>query len=115
MNLADIAAAAGLRSPIQWGTEDRIKELFDGSIGEIHSEKRYYIFRAASPAEYVTYWRRFYGPTLKAFEAVGDAGRDALEADILDLIARFNRATDGSMIVPSEYLETVIVTPRRPD
>lgn len=112
---AHVPPPAGLRSPIQWGTEDRIRELFDGSIAEIHSEKRYYIFRASSPAEYITYWRRFYGPTLKAFEAVGDAGRNALEADILDLIARFNRATDGSMIVPSEYLETVIVTPWRPD
>jgi ubiquinone/menaquinone biosynthesis C-methylase UbiE len=112
---AHVPPPAGLRSPIQWGTEDRIKELFDGSIAEIHSEKRYYIFRAESPAEYITYWRRFYGPTLKAFEAVGDAGHDALEADILDLIARFNRATDGSMIVPSEYLETVILTPWRPD
>jgi hypothetical protein len=29
--------------------------------------------------------------------------------DILDLVARFNRAKDGTMIVPSEYLEAVIV------
>ena len=34
----------------------------------------------------------------------------ALEADLLDLIARFNRADDGTMVVPSEYLEAVIVT-----
>ena len=59
------------------------------------------------------YWAEFYGPTLKAFDAVGDAGRDALRNDILDLIARFNRADDGSMVVPSEYLETVIVKPAR--
>ena len=34
---------------------------------------------------YVKYWRRYYGPTLKTFETVGEAGRDALEADLLDL------------------------------
>ena len=56
------------------------------------------------------YWRRYYGPTLKAFEAVGEAGRDGLEADLLDLIGRFNRADDGTMIVESEYLEAVIAT-----
>ena len=63
----------------------------------------------ASPQAFVDYWRRFYGPTLKAFEAVGDDGRAALEADLLDLIGRFNRADDGTMIVPNEYLEAVIV------
>jgi hypothetical protein len=56
--------------------------------------------------------RQFYGPTLKAFDAVGEAGHDGLERDVLDLIARFNRAEDGTMAVPSEYLETVIVTRR---
>ena len=49
-------------------------------------------------------------PTLKSFEAVGESGREALEADLLRLIAQFNRATDGTMVVPSEYLEAVIIT-----
>ena len=46
---------------------------------------------------------------MKAFEAVGQAGRGALETDLLGLIARFNRTDDGTMVVPSEYLEAVIV------
>ncbi len=58
---------------------------------------------------YLDYWRRFYGPTLKAFEAVGEDGREALEQDLLQLIASFNRADDGTMVVPTEYLEAVIV------
>ena len=45
----------------------------------------------------------------EAFEAVGDVGREALETDLFHLIARFNRADDGTMVVPSEYLEAVIV------
>ena len=49
----------------------------------------------------MTYWRRYYGPTMKAFESVGEAGREAFEADLLDLIARFNRADDGTMVVPA--------------
>ena len=106
---AHVPPPAGLRSPIQWGTEARLQELFGDAGSEIRSEKRHYVFRAASPEAYVDYWAEFYGPTLKAFDAVGDSGRDALRNDILDLIARFNRAEDGSMVVPSEYLETVIV------
>jgi ubiquinone/menaquinone biosynthesis C-methylase UbiE len=103
---------AGLRSPIQWGTEARLRELFVGRTAELRTEKRFYTFRDRSPAHYVDYWRAFYGPTLKAFEAVGESGRAALEADMVDLIDRFNRAEDGTMIVPSEYLEAVIVTSR---
>ena len=100
---------AGLRSPIQWGTEERLRELFAGDLAELHAEKRHFVFRYRSPEAYIEYWRKFYGPTLKAFEAVGEGGREALEADLLELIGRFNRATDGTMVVASEYLEAVIV------
>jgi SAM-dependent methyltransferase len=100
---------AGLRSPIQWGTEDRLRELFGATLADIRVQKRHYAFRDRSPRAFVAYWRTWYGPTLKAFEAVGEAGREALESDMLDLIGRFNRADDGTMVVPSEYLEAVIV------
>jgi ubiquinone/menaquinone biosynthesis C-methylase UbiE len=100
---------AGLRSPIQWGTEARLRELFGDSIAEARFEKRHYVFRDRSAEAFVDYWRRFYGPTLKAFVAVGEDGREALEADIVELIGRFNRADDGTMVVPNEYLEAVIV------
>jgi len=101
---------AGLRSPIQWGTQERLEELFGDSIAELRTEKRHYTFRDRSPQAFVDYWRRFYGPTLKAFENVGVVGYAGLEADIIDLIEQFNRADDGTMVVPNEYLEAVIVT-----
>jgi ubiquinone/menaquinone biosynthesis C-methylase UbiE len=102
---------AGLRSPIQWGTEARLRELFIGQIGDLKVVKRFYTFRDRSPEHFVDYWRTYYGPTLKAFDAVGESGRAALEADMVDLIGRFNRAEDGTMVVPSEYLEAIIVKP----
>ena len=109
-NAKHVPPPAGVRSPIQWGTVERLEELFDGAIAQIAVTKRHYTFRARSPRSYIEYWREFYGPTLKSFEVVGEAGREALENDLLELIAHFNRATDGTMVVPSEYLEAVIVT-----
>ena len=109
-NAAHVPPPAGLRSPIQWGIEDRLRELFGDSIATIKVERRQYVFRDRSPAAFVDYWRRFYGPMMKAFEAVGDAGYGPLEADLIDLIARFNRSGDESVVIPSDYLEAVIVT-----
>jgi len=109
-NARHVPPPAGLRSPIQWGTEERLHELFDGAIAEIRFERRHYVFRDRSPAAFVEFWRRYYGPILKTFEAVGAGGEDALRTDLLELIGRFNRADDGTMVVPSEYLETVIAT-----
>ncbi len=108
-NARHIPPPAGLRSPVQWGTEERLRELFGDAIAELRVEKRHYVFRDRTPAHFVDYWRQYYGPTLKAFETVGAAGEAALEADLIELIGRFNRATDGTMVVPNEYLEAVIV------
>ena len=106
---AHVPPPAGLASPLLWGTEDRIRELFADTGADITFTTRDYVFRDRSPKAYVDYWRRFYGPTLKAFDAVGEAGQDALEADLIALIGRFNRADDGTMVVPNKYLETVMV------
>jgi len=53
-------------------------------------------------------FRRYYGPMLKAFEALDTRGRAALTRDIIELIGTFNRATDGTMVGPGEYLEVVV-------
>ena len=101
---------AGLRSPVLWGTEIRLRELFGDRIAELTTVTRDLTFRYRSPGTWIDYWRRYYGPTLKAFEAVGEDGRAVLERDLHELIARFNRAGDGTMVVPNAYLEAVIVT-----
>ena len=108
-NAKHVPPPAGLRAPVLWGTEERLRELFGDAIAKIDTAKRHYVFRYRSPEAYLEYSRRYFGPTIKIFEAVGEAGRAALETDLLDLVARFNRADDGSMVVPSEYLEAVIV------
>ena len=108
-NAKHVPPPTGLRSPVQWGTEERLRELFGDTIAELRVERRDYVFRYRSPEAYLDYWRRYYGPTMKSFEAVGEVGREALETDLFDLIARFNRADDGTMVVPSEYLEAVVV------
>lgn len=98
---------AGLRSPLAWGTQARIGELF-GSAGEIRAEQRMYVFRYRSTREWIDVFRTLYGPMLKAFAALPASGQAALESDLLALADRLNTAQDGSMVVPGAYLEVVV-------
>lgn len=99
---------AGARSPAAWGTAAWIDIGFGGKASVVSSVPRHFVFRYRSPQHFLDVFRRYYGPMLKAFEALDAAGRQALTQDILDLIARCNVSGDASMVVPSEYLETVL-------
>ena len=100
--------AAGMKSPALWGTEERLRELFGSRLGSIEISRKNFVFRYRSAAHWLETFRTFYGPMHKAFGALDDAKQDALAADLLALAGRFNRAGEGALLVPSEYLEVVI-------
>lgn len=102
-----IPPPAGLRSPLEWGTQDRLADLFAGAAS-IDARPRQFVFRYRNEQDWLDTFRTFYGPTLKAFAAAGEEGGKALERDLLDLAAAHNTATDGTFKVPSDYLEVVI-------
>ncbi|WP_366555112.1 class I SAM-dependent methyltransferase [Aquibaculum sediminis] len=99
---------AGVKSPALWGTRHRLEELFAGGAVSIQSVERDFVFRYRSPDHWLEVFRTFYGPLHKTFGALEPQAQSALQQDLLDLIGRFNRAEDGTMVVPSQYLEVVI-------
>jgi SAM-dependent methyltransferase len=103
-----VAPPTGIRSPALWGARSRLAELFPAQVDSIATEKRHFVFRYRSPTHWLEIFRTYYGPLLKAFGALDSAQQDALEQDVVALIARFNRAEDGTVVLPSEYLEIVI-------
>jgi ubiquinone/menaquinone biosynthesis C-methylase UbiE len=96
------------RSPALWGTRARIAELFEPYAASIKSAQRNYVFRYRSPEHWLDVFRTYYGPLLKTFAALEAAAQLALYRDLVALIGQFNRCGDGTMVVPSEYLEIVI-------
>jgi ubiquinone/menaquinone biosynthesis C-methylase UbiE len=99
---------AGAKSPALWGTRARIMEMFGASAAAMQLEPRYFMFRYRSAEHFLDVFKTYYGPTLKAFAALDAAGQRGLHDDLLALIGKMNQAQDGTMIVPSEYLEIVI-------
>jgi ubiquinone/menaquinone biosynthesis C-methylase UbiE len=102
-----VPPAPGAKSPALWGTQARIDELF-GSRATVDSSKRNFVFRYRSPDHWLEVFRTYYGPVLKTFGALQPDAQVALRRDLMALIERFNRSGDGTMVVPSEYLEIVI-------
>ncbi len=99
---------AGVSSPALWGTEAHLAKLFEGRCREIRVEKRQFAFRYRSAAHWLEVFRTYYGPVQKAFEAVGPDMQASLADDLIALAEQFNRASDGTLVAPSEYIEVVV-------
>jgi ubiquinone/menaquinone biosynthesis C-methylase UbiE len=100
---------AAAKSPLAWGTRSRLSEMFGSAASRIKTESRHFNFRYRSAEHFIEVFRTYYGPMLKAFSALETRQQNDLEKELLSLIARMNRAGDETMVVPSEYLEVVIV------
>ena len=102
-----VPPAPGARSPALWGTTTTLDTLF-GAHGRIVATPRQFNFRYRSPEHFLEVFRTWYGPVVKTYAALPAPKQEELTAALLALIGRFNRATDGTMVVPSDYLEVVI-------
>jgi len=103
---------AGVRSPLEWGTESRLAELFGTDVQALEVQRRNFVFRYRSAEHWLDTFRTYYGPTYKAFAALDAAGQSAFEHDLLALANEHNTAPMGALRIPSEYLEVVAVKAR---
>lgn len=100
----------GLTSPARWGTVSRLRELFPHARS-MRAEPRDFVFRYESVEHFLDVFRRFYGPTLKAFAALSSPDQELLAEDLRILATRFSRGKNPrSTAIRAEYLEVVIGT-----
>jgi ubiquinone/menaquinone biosynthesis C-methylase UbiE len=99
---------AGVKSPALWGTRERLVEMFGPAAVAIETVSRNFNFRYRSAEHWLSVFKTYYGPMLKAFAALDEARQNGLKDDLRSLIARLNEANDGTVVVPSEYLEVVV-------
>jgi SAM-dependent methyltransferase len=98
----------GLKPPMLWGTEERLRELLGSSATHLQIVRRSFVFRYRSVRHYLDVVQTYLGPTRETFLALEPARRDYLVGELVDLIGRFNRSDDETMVVPSDYLEVVV-------
>ena len=99
----------GVESPLLWGTEDRVRELFGDGVSEISFQRRISRQPFRSAEHYVEFFRTYFGPTQMAFERVGPEGEQALTDDLLSFLAEANTAGDRAMVLEAEYLQLIAI------
>ncbi|MES1179516.1 MAG: class I SAM-dependent methyltransferase [Myxococcales bacterium] len=105
---ARVPPPVGVPSPILWGTEARLHQLFP-EARSIHIQRRMFVFRYTSAEHFVDLFRRLYGPTHKAFAALDTTQQALLANELRELVLRFRSNTHSNAAsIPGEYLEIVI-------
>lgn len=108
-----ISPPVGMPSPLLWGDEESVRRrLGDGVSSLLLVPKKLEFVFPFGPVEVVEHFRKFYGPTNKAFDTLGAADNVALRRDLEQLWTDNNQATDGTTRVASEYLEIKAIKAR---
>jgi SAM-dependent methyltransferase len=104
----------GFISPMTWGIEGNVIERF-GRAGvaadRISCVRDTYTFNfRGSPAEFVDVFRRYYGPTMNAFEAADKNGRaEELRQELEALFTAQNKSTsDSATSIPATFLRVTV-------
>ena len=104
-----VPAPTGVQSPLLWGTQAHIGALFGAEARSVKSVERTCTFRFVSAEAFVDFFRRWYGPTRKAFEALDDTETAVLAAELADLARAHDTHRDGGSVgIAARYLETVL-------
>lgn len=106
---ARVPPPAGIRSPLEWGSEHRLRELFGARVTSLRLNTRQLVWRFLSAEQMLEYFRTWFGPTRTAFDALDPDTQPRLGADLLAVYAKHNRSGDETLVAPSEYIEVVAV------
>jgi ubiquinone/menaquinone biosynthesis C-methylase UbiE len=104
----------GFVSPMTWGVDSHIVERF-GQAGvskekiSLTRDTFHFISADQSPAQVIELFRRFYGPTMNAFEAAERNGKvEELRGQLVELAKLQNTNADGGTSIPATFLRVTV-------
>jgi SAM-dependent methyltransferase len=105
--MADIVPPPpGIPAPVLWGREDIVRARFGAGVSQLETTRRPAIFEYPfPPAEVVSFFREYFGPTKIAFARLDSAGQALLTKVLESLWREHNRSDNGATRVEAEYLE----------
>ena len=101
-------APSGMPSPVLWGDEPTIRQRLGPGLSQLSLTRRQYLFSYPfPPSEVVEFFRRYYGPTNRAFASLDADGQAQLRQELEMLWTAHNRAEANCTTVFAEYLEAI--------
>lgn len=97
----------GMKPPVLWGTEERVRELFGDGISGLEIERKASRQGFRSADHYLDFFRTYFGPVKMAFERVGPDREGELESELRQLLAEGNTAGDRALVLEPDYLQVV--------
>lgn len=99
----------GLQPPVMWGDEATVQQRFRSGAAALKMRKVpvKMIFPFTVP-ETVEHFRKFFGPTQRAFAALEAEQQSAMRHEMEQVYERANRASKGGTEIESEYLEVTV-------
>jgi len=104
----------GFISPMTWGVEGHVIERFTGAgvpKEKITFERDTFTFNFPKPPqELLAAFRKYYGPTMNAFEAAEKSGRaEDLQRELEDLFTAQNKSTNPAITsIPATFLRITV-------
>jgi ubiquinone/menaquinone biosynthesis C-methylase UbiE len=104
----------GFVSPMTWGVESHIVERFEqaGVPKEkilLTRDTFHFVSPDKSPEQVIELFRRFYGPTMNAFEAADKNGKvEELNSQLVELAKSQNTSANGGTSIPATFLRVTV-------
>lgn len=102
-------ASPNLASPGRWGTAEGLGELLRPLVSGMRVERRSIDITALSHDDLFARYRDCYGPVTTAMTRMDEETVSVFRQEWREVWQRFNRADDGTVVAPHEYLEIVVV------
>jgi hypothetical protein len=97
-------------APVLWGDETVVRERLGSGVSDLTMTRRQYGFTYPfPPAEVVEFFRRYYGPTNRAFASLDENAARTLRGELEALWSTHNRGGEELTVVLSEYLEVIAI------
>jgi SAM-dependent methyltransferase len=93
--------------PLLWGTEDHVRTMFGSAATDFEFERHSATIEWDSSEGFLDYFIDRFGPLVTARQMLGERFAE-LRSDLLDVWNDRNESRDGGLVLPQEYLLSVV-------